>query len=95
MKASRLSNLALKAFEVNDNKVVGVGNRANETVMNLSKNKKSRNLIYIPNIEVTEEPNFLTFNAKKVFNYLWLAFIKALILRHFDLKSHIWIEIGK
>ena len=38
------------------------------------------------------KPNFLTPDANKAFNYLWLAFIKALILRHFDLKSHIQIE---
>ena len=27
-----------------------------------------------------------------VFNCLWLAFMKALILPHFDLKCYIWIE---
>ena len=29
----------------------------------------------------------------KAFNYLWLAFIKALIFQYFDLKSHISIKI--
>ena len=37
-------------------------------------------------------PKFLTPNARIVFNYLWLAFIKAPILWHFDPKYHIWIE---
>ena len=44
------------------------------------------------NIGVIEESNFLTLNAKKTFNYLWLVFIKAPIFRHFDLENYIWIE---
>ena len=40
----------------------------------------------------TGEPNFLTLDAKKTFNHLRLAFIKAPILQYFDLKSHIRIE---
>ena len=36
--------------------------------------------------------NFLTPDAKKVFNYLRLAFIKASILQYFDLKNYIQIE---
>ena len=54
--------------------------RANEIIINFSKNKKFKNLTYIPNIEAIEKLKFLTFNAKKVFNYLQLAFIKGLIL---------------
>ena len=46
----------------------------------------------MPNIGATKEPNFLTSNAKKAFNQLRLAFIKAPILQHFDLKSYIRIE---
>ena len=46
----------------------------------------------MPNIEATKKPNFPTSNAKKTFNYLQLAFIKASIFQHFDLKSHILIE---
>ena len=38
------------------------------------------------------KPSFFTFDAKTIFNCLWLAFIKALIFRHFDLKYYIWIE---
>ena len=46
----------------------------------------------MPNIGATEKPNFLTPNIKKAFNHLRLAFIKALIFQHFDLKNHIQIE---
>ena len=91
LKTTKLSEkLALKAFSTNDNEIVdGYGSRANKTVVNLSKNKKSRNLIYIPNIIATEEFTFLTPNVNKIFNYLRLVIIEALILQHFDLKSHI------
>ena len=60
--------------------------------MNLFKNEKSRKSTRVPNIGATGEPNFLTPDTKKAFNYLRLAFIKALILRHFDLESYIRIE---
>ena len=80
-------------FRADNNKVVGGDSgKANEIVVNLSKNEKSRKLMRMPNIEAMEKPNFLTLNAKKPFNHLRLAFIKALILRHFDLESHIRIE---
>ena len=82
-----------KAFRADDDEIVGGGNKTNETVVNLSKNEKSRKSTHVPNIGATGKPNFLTPNAKKAFNHLRLAFIKALILRHFDLESHIRIEI--
>ena len=44
------------------------------------------------NIGIVKEFIFLSYNNKKVFNYLQLSFIKALILQHFDLKSHIQIK---
>ena len=84
--------MAPKAFKADDNKVVGVGGKANRTVVNSSKNEKSRNLTRVLNIGATKKPNFLIPDAKKAFNYLRLAFIKAPILQHFDPKSHIWIE---
>ena len=85
--------LALKAFKTSKNKVVrGDGGRADEMVVDLSKNEKSKKSTCMPNVGVMEEPNFLTPNAKKAFNYLWLAFIKAPIFQHFDLESHILIE---
>ena len=48
--------------------------------------------MHIPNIGAMGEPNFLTFDAKKAFNHLRLAFIKTPILQHFDLESHIQIK---
>ena len=70
--------MAPKTFKADDNKVVGSSsNRANKTVVNLFKNNKFRNSTYIPNIGATRKPIFLNPNAKKVFNYLKQAFIKA------------------
>ena len=85
--------MVLKAFRTNNNEVVDdSSSRTNGTIKNLSKNKKSKKLLYMLNIRVTEKPNFLTFDAKKAFNHLWLAFIKALIFQYFDFKSHIQIK---
>ena len=85
--------LAPRAFKAGNNEVVGGGgDRADETIMDLSKNKKSKKSTHVPNIGATGKSNFLTPDVKKAFNYLWLAFIKAPILRHFDLESHIRIE---
>ena len=72
--------LALKVFRADDNEVVKVDSRANETVVNLFQNNKSKNSTCKSNIGATKEPNFLTPNAKKTFNHLRLAFIKAPIL---------------
>ena len=86
---------APKAFKAGNNEVVGGSDdRADETVVDssTSKNEKSRKSTRVPNIRATGEPNFLTLDAKEIFNHLKLAFIKAPILQHFDLKSHIRIE---
>ena len=48
--------MALKAFKTNDNEIVEVDDRANGTVVNLSKNKKYRNLTCVPNIGVGSPP---------------------------------------
>ena len=95
LKTTRsLEKLALKAFKAGNNKVVGGGSgRADEIIINLSKNKKSKKLMRVPNIRAIGKPNFLISNAKKTFNHLRLAFTKALILWYFDLESHIQIEI--
>ena len=87
--------LATRTFRVSNNEIVeNGGSRANETVVNSSKskNKKSKKSTHMPNIGTIKELNFLTPDAKKAFNSLRLAFIKAPILQHFDLKSHIYIE---
>ena len=89
-----MKKLAPKAFEAKENRVVGDGDgRTNGTVVNLSKNKKSRILTSMLNIRAIRKSKFLTCNTKKIFNHLQLAFIKALILQHFDLESYIWLEI--
>ena len=97
LKITRLfEKLALKIFRTSNNEVIGNNsNRANKTVLNLSnksKNNKFRNLTHMPNIKATRKPLFLIFNAKKTFNYLRQAFIKAPIFQYFNLESYIWIE---
>ena len=82
LKATKSSKeLGLRAFRAGNNEIVeDDGGKTNGTVVNLSKNKKSRKLMHVRNIEATGKPNFLTSNAKKAFNHLRLAFIKAPIL---------------
>ena len=70
LKPTRSSDLISKAFRVNQNKVVRVDSRANETVVNLSKNNKCKNLTYLPNIRAIRETIFLIYKAKKAFNHL-------------------------
>ena len=73
LKATKSLDLALKAFKVDNNKVVRVDSRANKIVVNLSNkfiNNKSKNLMYVLNIGAIKEPIFLIFNTKKTFNYL-------------------------
>ena len=51
--------------------IVYIGdNRTNKTILNLSKNNKSRNSIYVPNIKAIKELIFLILNTKKTFNHL-------------------------
>lgn len=73
---------ALKVFKINNNKVVRGAN--DKMFKNLSKfkklkNKKSGNLMPILNIRVIKKDIFLTFNIRKVFNYLKQMFIQILI----------------
>ena len=85
---------ARRAFKAGNDEIVrDDGSRNYKTVVDLSKNEKYRKLTYLPNIGATGEPNFLTFDSKKAFNHLRLVFIKAPMLQHFDLESHIQIEI--
>ena len=56
LKTNRLSKSAPKAFKADEDKVVGDGDsRANEMIVNLFKNKKSKKLTYMPNIGATRE----------------------------------------
>ena len=81
MKITRSSDkLALKALKTNDNEIVGSdSSRTNKKIVNSSQNNKSRNLIYVLNIRVTEKLIFLILDAKQTFNYLKQMFIKVLI----------------
>ena len=76
--------LTPKVFKINSNKVVGgIGSgKADKLVKNLPLTKKAKNesQIHVPNIGATREPKFLTFDAKKTFNQLGLAFDKPLVL---------------
>ena len=63
--------IGLKAFKVDDNKIVGSSsNRINKMFGNSFKNNKLRDLMHVPNIKAIKKPIFLTPNAKKVFNQL-------------------------
>ena len=68
--------MALKIFRADDVEIVdgSNNNKADKTGKKLSKN-----LTYISNIAATKEFTFLSFNAKKSFNYLKQIFIKVLI----------------
>ena len=66
LKITELTNLALKTFRSNDNKIIGDGgNKTKEMVKNLSKNLTS-----MSNIGTIGESIFLTPNTKKILNYL-------------------------
>ena len=47
----------------------------------------------LPSKNLNRAMDYLTPEARLVFTKLKKAFTKALILQHFDLKCHIWIEI--
>ena len=91
LKIIWLLDLASKALRTDNNEVIRISDRTNKTIVNLSKNKKFRNFICVSNIRAIREPNFLIFNTKNVFNYLWLVFIKATIPQNFDLENYIQI----
>ena len=89
LKRTGLSNLAPKAFRADDDEVVGIGSRADETFKNSSKSKQAKNDKFesstrSSDIGATGKPIFLIPSAKKAFNHLRQAFTKAPILRHFD-----------
>ena len=85
---TKSSNLVLRQLEINE--IVGSSGKANDR--NLSKKSKNAKSGIQTYIRATKEPIFLTPSAKEAFNQLRQAFIKASILRHFDLKCYIWIE---
>ena len=71
LKTTRSSDSAAKAFKADDDEVVGVGGRADETFKNSSKSKKAKNDKYknstrFSDIGATGEPIFLTPRVKTV-----------------------------
>ena len=93
-------------FDISRNSIKYVKKSANLFKLRKSKNKKmskswnlaksgkklSKNENLTNFNTIAARLKFLIFNARITFNYLQLAFIKAPILEHFDLKCHIWIE---
>ena len=57
-------------FKIDNNKIIRDDGKANKTIVNLFKNHKSKNWIYMLNIRTIEKFTFLTSNAKKIFNHL-------------------------
>lgn len=62
-----------------------VDDRHEDKKKNLPTFFESQNLI---------RADYLIFRAKKNFNFLWNAFIKAPVFHHFDLEHHIYITIN-
>ena len=85
LKTTRSSDSALRN---DDDEVVEGGDR------NLSKSKKLKNAKsgVQTRLGATEEPTFLTPDAREAFNQLRQAFTEALILWHFDPEYYIQIE---
>ena len=64
LKIIRLSKSTPKAFRVDNNEIVCYSSyRANKIFMNSSKNKKSKDLTYVPNIGAMRKPKFPNPNA--------------------------------
>ena len=84
-------NGEIVGFGVNDGFTKKLGKSKGQNLSRLGKSlPKSGNS---PNFSATEAgPSFLIPGAMEIFNRLWLAFTKALILRHCDPKCHIRIR---
>ena len=86
------------AFRVDDDEVVGKSViirsavSRSDTLRKSAKSKSQTKSGHLGNSNDLEKPKFLTPKAKKVFNRLSQAFIKALILQHFDPECHISIK---
>ena len=73
-----------------------LGKSKDQKLSKLQKAPKSKKLSkskYLPKFNIREiRPSYLNSSNRKTFNCLKLAFIKALILWHFNPKYHIWIK---
>ena len=84
------SNDESKCVEPKPKKLAKSKNSKGKKSAKSKKSSKNRNS---PNFSATEpEPSFLTPEARWAFNCLQLAFTKAPIIWHFDLKCYIQIK---
>ena len=79
---SKLDRSKLDGSEIDDGKIDGgeIDDEIGKKSQKLSKSKK------------TLGSNFFTPGAKLAFTELRQAFVKVLILHHFDLECHIWVK---
>ena len=84
----KLGDSEVGGNEVDDSKVANDEVRKKDQKM--SKSKK-----LFKSKKTVKSLDFLTFRARLAFIELKQAFVKALILYHFDLKRHIHIEVDK
>ena len=93
LKATRSSVASVS--RVDDNEVFGGRNVISWLdVSRKTKSKSWKKSEYLGNNNNLEEFKFLNFKAKKAFNHLKQAFMKAPILQHFDSEYYIQIEIN-
>ena len=92
LKITESSDLAPKELQANENEVVG-GSGNDRNLFKFKKSKNTKSWIQTYN-KAMGEPIFLNPGAQEAFNQLKQVFTKALILPHFDLECHIWIEIN-
>ena len=92
LKATGLS--ITSASRVDDNEVVGGGGAVSRSDVSRksAKSKGQTKSEHLGNSNNLREPKFLTSDAKKTFNRLKQAFIKAPILQYFDPVFYIWTE---
>ena len=84
-----IGSFVASASSIDDNEIIG-GRGAvswSDTSRKLAKSKS-----WTKSGNNSEEPKFLTSEAKEAFNCLRQVFTKALILRHFDPECHIQIK---
>ena len=84
------SKAGCSGSEIDNNEPDSGEVKVDEVRKKVQKTTKSKNLS--KSKKVIGPLDFLTLGAKLVFTKLRQAFLKALILHHFDPGRHIWIE---